>query len=85
MPPADEDEPDDPVVARGKRGRELAPQHADPAGVPQPAPHEFQTGIRGEPAALVSEGQLAVDAGSEFRFWSSHRKWPFGVGDSVVW
>jgi hypothetical protein len=34
----------------------------------------------GPPRGLVAQGEWAVDAGTQFGFSSSHRKWPFVVG-----
>ena len=75
----DEHQPDDAVVRRGECRRQLAPQQRDEAIALQPAPHELQAGVGGEASGLVAQGEWAVDAGTQFGFSSSHRKWPFVV------
>jgi hypothetical protein len=63
-----EHQPEHAVVGRGEHRRQLAAeQRQEPVAV-QPAPHELQAGVRREAGALVSEHQVPIDPGSQFRF-----------------
>jgi hypothetical protein len=81
----DEHEAAHAVVRRRQRRRQLAPHQPEHAVALEPPPHEVEAGVRGQPGSLVSQRQGPVDPRPQFRFSSSHRRWPFvGVG-SVAW
>jgi hypothetical protein len=65
------------VVTGGVASPKVSAKPLAEADLPEEAPEELQTGERGEPWLVESEGQITVDTEVKILFLLSHRLWPF--------